>query len=299
MPEYFSIGSIILDDIVLPDGNTRMGVLGGGAVHAAMGMSLWSGSVGLVSPVGNNFPKKSFIKLGRLLDLDGLQQHAVPTPRAWQVYEEDGQRTEVFRTDIDQFLDIAPKPALLPKNYSQTKGVHLQCATPEPLKSWVKRLRECECECILWEPWDKYCQPENREEIYDLLALVDVFSPNLAEAQRVTGIKDVDHIAERLLLEGARCVAIRMGEDGSLVVNSEGSLFRIPAVHIEDIIDVTGAGNAYCGGFLVGMAETGDLLRAGFQGAVSASFALEQFGAVYPTRESSEIAAERLASLTR
>ena len=297
MLEYFSVGSIILDDIVLPDGNTRMGVLGGGAIHAAMGMSVWSSSVGLISPVGKDFPKYGFRKLGRIFDLQGLQQHAVTTPRAWQVYEEDGHRTEVFRTDFNQFLDIAPNPALLLGRDFRARGVHLQCATPEPLVSWISRLRELKCECILWEPWDMYCQAENRDEIFRLLPLVDVFSPNLIEAQRISGLIDVEQIAQTLLEEGAMCVSIRMGEAGSLVADRDGARLRIPVVPVEDIIDVTGAGNAYCGGFLVGYAETGDLLQAAHRGTVSASFALEQFGAVYPIRGLAEKAAERLLNL--
>jgi hypothetical protein len=44
---FFSVGSIILDDIVLYDGQTRMGVLGGGSTHAAMGMRVWADQVGL------------------------------------------------------------------------------------------------------------------------------------------------------------------------------------------------------------------------------------------------------------
>jgi len=274
-----------------------MGVLGGGAVHAAMGMSVWSNAVGLISPVGKDFPKYGFNKLGRIFDLQGLQQHAVPTPRAWQVYEADGQRTEVFRTDMNQFLDIAPNPALITGRDFHARGVHLQCATPEPLLSWIRRLRKLNCGCILWEPWDIYCQAENRDEIYQLLPQVDVFSPNLIEAQRISGLIDAEQIAKILLEEGARCVAIRMGEAGSLVADKEGTHFWIPVAPVEGIIDVTGAGNAYCGGFLVGYAETGDPLQAARKGSVSASFALEQFGAVYPIRGLAEKAAARLSYL--
>ncbi len=55
-PMFFSIGSVIIDDIVLPDGQTRMGVLGGGATHAATGLRVWSDRVGVCAAVGRNFP---------------------------------------------------------------------------------------------------------------------------------------------------------------------------------------------------------------------------------------------------
>jgi sugar/nucleoside kinase (ribokinase family) len=66
---------------------------------------------------------------------------------------------------------------------------------------------------------------------------------------------------------------------------------------VEKIVDVTGAGNAYCGGFLVGLAETGDLAQAGRYGAVSASFALAQFGAMFPLDDLRDRAEQRLSIL--
>jgi len=271
-----------------------MGVLGGGATHAAMGMRLWTDSVGLVAPIGNNLRKRELYEISNLIDTEGLQQHAVPTPRAWQVYEDDGRRIEVFRTDFNQFLEIAPNPALLPPSYAHARGVHLLCASPEPLLSWIKKLRQKDCSVILWEPWDIYCQEENRDEIYQLLSQVDVFSPNLIEAQRVTGKDDVESIVQDLLAAGANYVVIRMGEKGSFVADKQGSRQQIPIVPVENVVDVTGAGNAYCGGFVVGLAETGDLIRAGCHGAVSASFALEQFGALYSLHNVDERIAQRM-----
>ena len=297
MPDYFAVGSIILDDIVFPDGSTRMGILGGGATHAAMGMRLWTDSVGLVAPIGNNFQKHKLDEMSKLLDTEGLQQHAVPTPRAWQVYEEDGRRTEVFRTDFEQFLSIAPNPVLLPNSYAHPKGVHLLCDSPEPLLSWIRKLRRVGCQLILWEPWDITCQQENRDDIYQTLPLVDVFSPNLIEAQRITGKDDVESIAGELLSANANCVVIRMGSQGSYISDRQGTRQQIPIVPVENVIDVTGAGNAYCGGFLVGLAESRNIVQAGLRGAVSASFALEQFGALYSVREVGEKIKRRLAIL--
>ena len=131
MDFFFSVGSIILDDIVLPDGETRMEILGGGATHAAMGMRAWAKSVGIVAPVGDNFPSERLEELGWYFDLEGIQPRPVLTARAWQVYEADGRRTEVFRTPMDEFLVNAPRPAELPPSYLGSAGVHLQCATPD------------------------------------------------------------------------------------------------------------------------------------------------------------------------
>ena len=76
---------------------------------------------------------------------------------------------------------------------------------------------------------------------------------------------------------GAKIVAIRMGAQGSYLTTSDGGAWHIPAV-AKKIVDVTGAGNAYCGGMLVGVANGIDLPEAALRASVSASFALEQFG---------------------
>jgi len=66
-----------------------------------------------------------------------------------------------------------------------------------------------------------------------------------------------------------------------------------------EVVDVTGAGNAYCGGFLVGYVETGDVRMAAMYGAVSASFAVEQFGIPRITAETEQEARHRLAALEK
>lgn len=291
---YFSLGSIILDDIVLPDGVTRMAVLGGGSTHAAMGMRAWADQVGIVAAIGEDFPPTSLAELGAYFDLQGLQRRPGQTARAWQVYEADGQRTEVFRSSLAAFLANTPRPEECPPAYLGSAGVHLQCAMPEPLQAWITHLRAGGCRLLLWEPWDIDCIPEKRPIFQALLPQVEVFSPNLGEARQLTGLSDPLQVAQALLADGVPCVALRMGGQGSLVVTSNGDVHSIPVVPPRELVDVTGAGNAYCGGFLVGLARTGDLAQAARYGAVSASLALEQYGALIPLEDLHERAVARL-----
>ena len=277
---FFSVGSIILDDIVLFDGQTYMQVLGGGSTHAAMGMRVWADQVGLVAAIGFNFPQPLLRELAEVIDVGGVRHLDINTPRAWQVIEADGFRTEVFRSDFDEFITIDPQPEDLPEFYWNASGVHLQCAAPLPLLKWVDKLRSSGNVLILWEPWDEFLQPENREQIRRLLPMVDVFSPGLSEARRLTQLQDPLQIVRELLSDGAPMVALRMGPNGSLVGSSRKGIQHVPAYPVDNLVDVTGAGNSYCGGFLVGLEGTGDPLVAGQYGAVSASITLEQFGAL-------------------
>ena len=63
---YLSIGSIIIDDIVLPDGRSQMGMLGGGGTHAVMGMRAWSNQIRFITGVGNDFPPELEPTFGRV-----------------------------------------------------------------------------------------------------------------------------------------------------------------------------------------------------------------------------------------
>ena len=80
-----------------------------------------------------------------------------------------------------------------------------------------------------------------------------------------------------MLAWGAPLVAIRMGAKGSMVKASSGEGWLLPAVPTT-IVDVTGAGNSYCAGFVTGLGDGLSSLEAALRGVVSASFALEQLG---------------------
>lgn len=291
---YLSIGSIIIDDIILPDGTEKMGILGGGLTHAVMGLRVWTDRVGIISSVGGDFGPAQIELLESYFDLSGLRIFEdVPTSRAWQVFEEDGTRHETFQTDFEELKANLPKPDQIPAAYAEVVGVHLQCP-PEEVNRWVPKLRERACRVILWEPYDEFCRPENRDLFIQNCQQVDVVSPNLREARQLTGLDDPVDIVYQLRAYGARMVAVRMAEAGSLLLDEQGDLFQVPAYPVKHIVDVTGAGNAYCGGFVYGLATTGDAHQAGWYGGVSASLALHQFGALYPLEGLSERAQHRL-----
>lgn len=278
---FISIGTVIIDDIVLPDGTTHMGCLGGGSVHAAMGMRVWSEQVGLVAKIGRDFPQHHLNQLEEKFDLQGLAHSDLTTTRAWQLFEIDGTRREVFRTDMADFWQLVVKVEDFPKTYHNLSGVHLHSLGDE-IASWVSLLRQKGNPFILWEPWDIYCVAENRNNLREVLPLVDGFSPSLGEAQRLLGLEKPQELLDGFLNYGARMVAIRMGAKGSVFANAEGVRIQVPIAPVKDFVDVTGAGNAYCGGLVVGLAQTSDPLKAVCYAAVSASFALEQFGALFP-----------------
>ncbi len=290
---FIAIGSIIIDDIVLPSGRTMMATLGGGMTHAAMGMRVWTGQVRPVASVGNDFPPDQWAQMAALFDMHGILHRDWVTTRAWQLFEEDGHRTEVFRTPMDLFFAANPRAEEVPLDLLNAEGVYLQGGNADDVYPWMERLRKAGSRLILWEPWERFTIPENWQAYQDLARLADVVSPNLEEARVLTGKTDPLDII-RCLVQSAPLVALRMGAQGSLVAQKGGPVYQVSTVPVPQIVDVTGAGNAYCGGLIVGLAATGGLVEAARYAAVSASMALGQFGAVYPLAGVHEQAAQRL-----
>ena len=114
------------------------------------------------------------------------------------------------------------------------------------------------------------------------------------------GIADELELMRRLLADGVKVAALRMGELGSLVARrGADEATYIPAVDVAELIDQTGAGNAYCGGFLVGWCTTGDVVTAGCYGAAAASFTLEYVGCASIPADLAAEWARRLAEAKR
>ena len=131
-----------------------------------------------------------------------------------------------------------------------------------------------------------------------LLPLVDAFLPSRDEASALLGGWPGPEEAVRALAAlGAPVVCVKLGADGSIGFRSaDGELVSMRAASA-DPVDPTGCGDAFCGGFLVGLAETGDLRTAMAHGSVSAAFVAEDHGAAHALTVDREEAQRRLAAL--
>jgi len=155
---------------------------------------------------------------------------------------------------------------------------------------------------FIWEPVPDLCTPAELEACYEAIKYVDVISPNHGELCAFfgesphhdngdTAFETVTSCAQKLLhsgigKDGTGAVVVRVGKDGCCVATREAQRF-LPAYHQEGtgkVVDPTGGGNAFLGGFAVGMVRGEAALgQARFEeastwGSVAASFAIEQVG---------------------
>lgn len=282
--DYVTLSNLIIDDIVLPDGRTYMNTLGGAGLHALVGMRLWSEALGYAAVAGTDLSAKHRRALARFgVDTQGLiVRRDYRTARAWQVFEPDERRIEVFRTDLEDFERQKITLSELPDAYRRARGFHIQWGSLSEIERVVDALRAANPDVVtvLETGPDHLQQPP--DAFQSLLPRLTLFSPDRDEAATITGRADPGDMCRVLLDWGAPLVALRMGEQGSLLMSNSGDgppgvAWRLPTAPAT-IVDVTGAGNSYCGGFLTGLGDGLSPLESGLRAVVSASFALEQFG---------------------
>lgn len=280
MIELLAFG-IIIDDIVFPEGYTRMGVLGGGGPQTAWGMAAACGSgetVGLAAGVGADLEDTSLAPLRRAgINLDGVRTTEHPTPRAWQVVEFDGQRTQVWRVPPETLgAQLGRRWDVLPEHYQSARAAHWGIHPSE--NNWIAFAQELRARGmrISIEPFRPPAEPLDDAALREMLAPCTVFSPNWHEAQRITGKTTYRAVLDRFREGGARILALRRGADGADVWNLEsGEGVRVPAVQTE-VVDVVGAGNAFCGALLARLDD--GLAEAAIHASAAASYLVEQVG---------------------
>lgn len=294
-PEMVSVGSIFIDDIVLPSGQTFMNQLGGAVTHAAMGAALWGARVGITAVYGLGLRHDILAHINNHLDSRGLVELPIVQMRAWQIFEEDGERRELFRVKETEPFTRGPDVDHLPEVYKDVPGYYFLRGMD--IEEWLPTLQNA---LICWEPSQRVMLKENASEFRRVLRQhqVQIVSPNLLEAEAIYGRLRPEQFTEALLTDGAHCVVLRMGADGALLrQQQDDTTTHVPAVNLPQIVDQTGAGNTFCGAFLLGRVRGLTLKEAGCMGGVSASFCIEQQGVVNPALVSPKERDQRLHQL--
>ncbi|HWJ35335.1 MAG TPA: carbohydrate kinase family protein [Steroidobacteraceae bacterium] len=284
------ISNIIIDDIVLAGGARRSSVLGGAATYSAIGAASWWPQVAIVAGVGGDLDELTGGRLARLgLRDEGLLIRDPHTIRNHLVYLADGERTETPMLGIEHFDKMQTTPDDVPDSLLPAAGTYFfQDVSPDFWRSVARR--RAQLGATLWEwqaggatpsvgdaaPSTGGVTPAAWPSVRALLPTMDMFSLTLSEARDLLGTQEPQDIVSKLLIAGANIVVLRMGAAGAVIADHRHQLrLRPPASRV---VDVTGAGNAFCGGFLAGWCGTQDLEWAARAAAAAAAQTMLDYG---------------------
>jgi sugar/nucleoside kinase (ribokinase family)/fructoselysine-6-P-deglycase FrlB-like protein len=275
------VGNLTIDDVIQPDGSSQMGTLGGNTVHATAAALTWTGEVGVVARCGTDFPAAALAQLREAgADTAGIRPIDGPTVRNWVIYEADGTRTWVYRTPRGRGAEVAPRPDDVPAGWldrTPPPVVHVAAMPLAAAAALVASVRARAREAVI--TLDTHEDWRRGPDVLAVARLVDVFVPSREELGQIVGYDDPVRAAAELTGAGVACVVVKLGGDGALVARPGEPLVPVPAAPVR-VVDPTGAGDSFCGGFAAGLALGEDPAAAAWRGCVTAAAAIGAAGSL-------------------
>ena len=269
------VGSIAFDTVETPYGNADNS-LGGSALYFSAAASLFC-PVNVVGVVGSDFDasKISFLKK-RGVNLDGLYVESGSTFRWGGRYHKDLNKRDTLFTYLNVFENFQPK---IPAKYRNTDYIFLANIDPTLQLQVLEQIKKPKLVVLdTMNFWISGKRPMLDEVVKhcDILILNDEEARELSGEQNlITAIKKVSSIGK------PKTLIVKKGEHGAVLYH-KGSFFYVPAYPLDKVIDPTGAGDSFAGGFLGYIAKTGNLRlgtlkKALVYGSAIASFNVEDF----------------------
>ncbi|MCM8779554.1 MAG: PfkB family carbohydrate kinase [Candidatus Omnitrophica bacterium] len=277
------LGTVALDTIRTPYG-VRKNILGGSAVHFALAARFFN-PVNLVAVVGQDFPQKylEFLK-NRGIILTSLVKTRGLTFRWEGEYKGDLNTALTHKTELGVLTAFSPYVS-----HQQRKIEYIFLANVDP-DIQRQLLKNMHAPKFVGLDSMNYWIKHKRRSLIALLKDVDVYVANDQEARHLSGEYNLLKAAQYIQALGAKMVLIKKGEHGVLFFCNSPSLrrgpsfiFSLPAYPTQNVIDPTGAGDSFAGGFMgylskVGTVNEDALRRAVTYGTILASFNIERFG---------------------
>ena len=297
------VGSVAFDSLETPSGK-RERVLGGAATHFALSASFFT-AVRVVGVVGEDFlPEHERVLTDKDVDTRGIERSPGLSFHWTGSYLSDLNAADTIATDLNVFAEFAPK---IPAGYEDSEFLFL--ANIDPVLQLRVRQQMRGVRMVAGDTMN-YWIGAHREKLLPVLRELDVLLINDGEARMLTGESNGLRAAEEVLELGPKSLIVKHGEFGATAYFSERSFgdglkrrpFRSPALPLGEVVDPTGAGDSFAGGFFGYIASQGTLTpevfrRAMFYGSAMGSFAVERFGTERLQAATREEIEERVGAL--
>jgi len=270
------LGTVALDSVKTPFGKRRE-LLGGSAAHFSMAARLFT-KVNLIAIVGSDFPKKHITFLrSKGLNLSSLIVDKGKTFRWEGEYKTDLNSALTLNTELGVLSVFKPHVS---EEQRKIKNIFLANVDPDIQEHLLAKMHSPE---LVGLDSMNYWINTKRKELIKLLKHVDIYVANDQESRDLSGENNLLKAAKRLCSFGPKMALIKKGEHGVLFYAKAGFIFSLPAYPVEKVVDPTGAGDTFAGGFMGYLAKSAKInsltiKKALAYGTVAASFNVEDFG---------------------
>jgi len=293
------VGTVAFDAIETPFGKTEK-IVGGAATYICMSTSFFSRDINLVSVVGDDFPEKEIKKLNKKgVNTSGLQIKKGEKTFFWSGKYHNNMNS---RDTIDTQLNVLEKfDPVVPNEFKNSEYLMLGNLMPSVQKRVLDQMNK-RPKLIVLDTMN-FWMDHFMEDLKEALKNVDVLTINDEEARQLSEEYSLMKASRKILKMGPKYLIIKKGEHGAFLFDKNNAFFA-PALPLEEVLDPTGAGDSFAGGFIGYIAKTKDISfenmkRAVLYGTVMASFTVEKFGTENLSMTTEEEIDIRLKSLKK
>lgn len=269
------VGSLAFDTIETPEVRKER-IVGGSCTYCSLAASYFTNPK-IVGVVGEDFPRETIELFNkRKIDLQGLEFAKGKTFHWEGLYGFDPNQRTTVKLELNVFADFKP---LLSPSLAGADLVFLANIHPELQEGIRVQFKNPK-----WMAMDTITHwiENNKDSLLRVLKKCHLFFCNDEELKLLTGEINLLKAGKKILEMGPEYVVIKKGEHGALMLGKE-FVFGVLAHPCENVVDPTGAGDSFAGGFLgyldsLKSVNQKELRRAVVFGSVMASFAIEDFG---------------------
>lgn len=277
MSEVLVVGSLAYDSVKTPSGSAEKS-LGGSANYFSVAASFFT-KVRVVGVVGSDYlDSDREILYSRDVDLTGLQVVHGQTFHWAGTYEQNLNEAVTLKTELNVFADFNPE---LPENYKNSS--HIFLANIDPVLQ-LKVLSQIQNPKFIGMDSMNFWIQSKKSDLMSVLKKVDIVFVNETEAKMLTNETNTIKAIKKVSELGPEFVCVKRGEYGSTLYSKTHGFFQCPSLPVETVVDPTGAGDSFAGGFfgflsktVIGRPAWKDLKLATLAGTVMSSQTIQDF----------------------
>ncbi len=297
--DVVTVGWLTIDDIVLADHVCHPGVLGGGALYSAVGARLWTPRVGIQAVIGR--AHSDTVRDGiraRGIDTDGIAAIEANGLLLWLLHESEAAKQQVPKLASSTPDEIDRECPALNASYKSARAFHVAPQSPAGSLDNVRQLTQLAGKPIVTLDLlsDEFIDRVQYQDL-SFLNAITAFLPSEAEVARIWHPADLPSWLRAQAMAHRCHMGVKLGERGAVVCDAmTNALYRIPAYPAR-VIDTTGAGDGFCGGFIAGLVAGKSVTECAAMATVSASYVVEACGALATALPDDKDREERLQAV--